>query len=115
MTEFPLAAFIEAEIRLLATEEGGRRSAIGSGYRCNCWIGHVDENGRRTHNDATFYLLDAEKLVPGATGRARVLPHNPDYWTQLEVGSRFELCEGSRVVGKAVIAELFPSRSNRDA
>jgi translation elongation factor EF-Tu-like GTPase len=109
MTVLPLAAFIEADVRLLTPEQGGRRSGIWSGYRCNCWIGHVGEDGERTYNDATFYLLGVDELPPGASAHARVQPHNPDEWSGLDVGARFELCEGPRVIGDAVIVKLLPA------
>ena len=107
MSPFPLAAYIEAEVELLPPERGGRRSPIWSGYRCNCWIGST-EGGERTYNDATFFLVDGERLEPGARGRARVQPHFPDEWSELIQGSTFELCEGRRIVGVATITGLFP-------
>jgi hypothetical protein len=109
MTALPLGAYIEAEVHLASPEDGGRRSGIWSGYRCNCWIGRVDEDGGRAYNDATFYLVGAEEMAPGTTARARVLPHDPDSWSRLEVGGRFELCEGARVVGDAVVVTMFPT------
>jgi hypothetical protein len=109
MTAIPLTAFIEVDVRLLTPGQGGRRSGIWSGYRCNCWIGHVGEDGERSYNDATFYLLDVAALTPGAAARARVQPHDPDEWADVGVGTTFELCEGPRVVGEAVIMDLFPT------
>lgn len=108
MTTLPLAAFIDAEVRLLPSAEGGRQSPIASGYRCNCWVGHVQE-GQRVYNDATFYLLESDELKPGETGRVRVQPHHPDDWSHLTVGFQFELCEGPRVIGVATVIELFPA------
>lgn len=109
MTSLPLQAFIEADIHLLTPQAGGRGSPIASGYRCTCWIGHVDQGGKRTFNDASLYLVDVERLAPGATARAQVRPHSPEYWSDLAVGTRFELCEGTRVIGEAVVVALFPS------
>jgi translation elongation factor EF-Tu-like GTPase len=109
VTGLPLAAFIEADIDLLPPEQGGRQSGIWTGYRCNFWIGHVDVKGERTYNDATVYLLEADALPPGATGRARIQPHHPDEWSDVVVGATFELCEGLRVIGYAHVASLFPA------
>lgn len=109
MTSPPLAAFIVADVHLLRPEEGGRRSGIANGYRCNCWVGHVVD-GKRTYNDATFYVLKTGGIEPGSTAQVRVRPHYPNDWTHLTVGSGFELCEGPRVVGHARITELFPSQ-----
>ncbi len=108
MTALPLPAYIEAEVELLLSDRGGRRSPIASGYRCNCWIGKV-QDGQRTYNDATFFLLDAVRLEPGSRGRARVQPHFPDEWSELAEGSTFDLCEGRRVIGIATITGLFPA------
>jgi translation elongation factor EF-Tu-like GTPase len=107
MTGRRFAAFIEAEVHLLTPDEGGRRSPIASGYRCNCWVGHIND-GHRVYNDATIHLLGRDKLTPGATARARVEPHFPDDWSHLAVGSSFELCEGPRVIGVATVTGLFP-------
>lgn len=109
MTKLRLAAFIEAEVHLLAPDQGGRRSPISSGYRCNCWVGCTADDGLRAYNDATFHLIGSDRLAPGETARARVEPHFPDDWSHMEVGSRFELCEGSRVIGVATVTGLYPS------
>ena len=115
MNSHPLSAFIVATVRLLPTAEGGRRAPIVSGYRCNCRIDHTDVDGR-TYHDATLYLIDTESLAPGDTARARVRPHDPDAWSTLTEGSRFELCEGPRTVGVAIVIDLFadttPTRSD---
>ena len=108
MTELPLEAFIVADVHLLTTAEGGRRSGIASGYRCTCFIGHI-QDGKPTYNDAAFYFSDQTILHPGGTARARVRPLIPDSWSHLAVGDRFELSEGPRVIGRAVIVELFPA------
>lgn len=102
---FPPGASIEATVRLLKPEEGGRRSAIVSGYRCNCWIGTVVD-GERVYNDATFYLA-RDLLEPGAEGISWVRPHHPEFWVSLRPRSRFDLCEGPRVIGKAVVVRVL--------
>lgn len=104
----PAEAFIEVDVAVVGTADGGRQSGIWSGYRPSCWIGHVEE-GRRTYNDATFYVLDADVIQPGDTGRACVRPHFPEFWTHLAVGDRIEICEGPRVVAHAVIIRLRPN------
>lgn len=108
MTIASRAAFIEADVELLASDQGGRRSPIASGYRCNCWLGKVD-HGQRVYNDATFHIMDEERLEPGAVGRVRVQPHDPDAWSGLAPGSTFEMCEGPRLIGTATVRGLFPA------
>lgn len=107
MTELPLSAYIEADVELLPTEGGGRRSPIASGYRCNCWIGGLDATGN-TYNDATIFLVTGQ-LQPGTRGRVRVQPHSPDEWSAIHEGSRFDLCEGRKVVGTALVTKMFPA------
>jgi translation elongation factor EF-Tu-like GTPase len=107
MRPAPLSAYIVAEVNLLSPNDGGRRSPIVSGYRCNCWIGK-ELDGKRTYNDATFFILSTDRIEPGDRGYARVEPHFPDEWSQVEEGSFFELCEGQRAIGTARVTGLFP-------
>jgi translation elongation factor EF-Tu-like GTPase len=108
MSQIPVGAFIEADVQLLSRDLGGRRFPIASGYRCNCWIGNV-EDGRSTDNDATFWLIGVERLRPGSRARVRVQPHFPQAWTHLAIGSTFELREGRRTVGIATVVSILPS------
>jgi hypothetical protein len=105
----PLSAYLRAELILRPTEGGGRRRPISSGYRCNCWIGHHTDDGDRSYNDAVIYLDSADQLHPGEQGVVAIQPAFPDLWNEIGVGSRIEVCEGSRVVGEATVIELFPS------
>lgn len=67
------------------------------------------EDGERTYNDATIYLVNEDRLAPGSRGVVRVRPHFPDKWADLVPGSVVELCEGYRIVGLATVTNLFPS------
>lgn len=91
-----------ADLRLLRTEDGGRRGPIVSGYRCGCLIGNL-HHGQPMQNDAMFELLDAAQVAPGGAARARVTPFFPEFWTRLRPGDAFSLCEGKRVVGAATV------------
>jgi translation elongation factor EF-Tu-like GTPase len=105
-------AYIEALIELLPSEKGGRKTPIMSGYRCNCWLGRM-EDGRRTYNDATFVIVDSERIEPGGRGVARVHPHLPRDWSDLGPGSTFELCEGPRTIGTATVSKSLPRPPHR--
>jgi hypothetical protein len=83
-------------------DQGGRRSAISSGYRATCWIG-LEVAGKRTYNDATVYLLDQDRLGPGERGRVRLRPHSPAYWSHVDSGTYFELVEGPRLIGLGTV------------
>jgi hypothetical protein len=113
MSSLPLSAFIEADICLLTPEEGGRRTGIASGYRCNCRLWRAGEHESSYHDATVFILdvpiLDVPEILPGSSARARLQPHYPDEWADLAVGSDFELCEGPRVIGRATVTELFPT------
>jgi translation elongation factor EF-Tu-like GTPase len=102
VTEPRNSAFLEADVTLLTPGDGGRQSAICSGYRPSFRLDHVDDEIHGTH-DATIWLYGTEVLSPGSTARARVYPHIADSWSDVVAGSRFELREGARVVGRAIV------------
>lgn len=99
-----LSAFIRAQVTLLSPEAGGRRTAIASGYRCNC---RLPDHGEGIFFDATFRICDVDRLNPGETVMSQVEPHHPDDWISVEVGTVIEMCEGPRLIGRAVVTELF--------
>lgn len=102
------SAFIEARVTLVPTEAGGRRAGIADGYRCNCRIpGHSEGE----FFDATFHIQGTAVLGPGATGELRIQPHHPDDWRSVEVGSVIEMCEGPRLIGRAIVTSLFGDSS----
>jgi hypothetical protein len=107
--DLPFAAFIRARLRMLPSAEGGRRRPISSGYHPNCWIGRTTADGEREYNDAVIYLESADEISPGEDAVVRIQPVFPDYWTEVDVGSEIEVCEGSRVVGLADVVDLYPA------
>ena len=88
-----------AKLRLLPVEEGGRKTAIRSGYRSL-----IRFHGSDT--DFGFQLdLDAGELAPGDSGYGEL-----SFWAAVELPSikdidEFEIREGSRVVGYGESAE----------
>lgn len=96
--------FICARVTLLHPKAGGRSTAIESGYRCNCRLPDGEE---RTFFDATFRICDVELLNPGETAMSQVEPHHPDDWHSIEVGTVIDMCEGPRLIGRAVVTDLF--------
>ena len=95
--------YIEARLTLHRSADGGRRTGIAPGYRAHWWVYHLD--GECTHNDGPVDLVDVEHLAPGETGRVRILPIAPEFWQDLEVGSKLEMWEGG-VVGIATVTSL---------
>ena len=98
--------YIEAELTLRATEDGGRKTAIGTGYRPNWWLPGESE---RVNAGGTVELVDADELVPGATGTIRIYPFVPEVWERIEVGARLEVNEGPRPVGRATVTRVVPA------
>lgn len=106
MADPPHAAFVRAELRLIVSSSGGRRSPIATGYKCNCrWPGL----GESEYHDAIIYLESVDLLAPGAAALIRLQPVFPDGWGNVKPGVDVEVCEGRRVVGTARVLELFPT------
>lgn len=104
MTEPTTSAFIRARVTLVSTEAGGRRAGIATGYRCNC---RVPGDSEDSYFDATFNIDGVDVLEPGDTGDSRIQPHHPDDWVGVEIGTVIDMCEGPRLIGRAVVTALF--------
>ena len=92
----------------LATEDGGRRSPMFSGYRPNHDFGLAG-----MLNDAT-HEYDGGQLAPGETGKAFLTLHAPEYQKgRLYEGMDFTVQEGSRVVGRGKIVEVLDESLRR--
>lgn len=92
---------IRATLKLKSTEEGGRNSAILSGYRSL-----VRFEGSEL--DFGFELeleerLAGSGLLPGMSGEGWLSIWAGDILPVLRDGHRFELREGARVIGTGVV------------
>ncbi|WP_290051998.1 hypothetical protein [Amycolatopsis solani] len=97
---------IRARLRLLTTEQGGRRTPITSGYRSH-WAFPPDHHPDRHDGPVT---LDAVRtLAPGEEAMVRLHPLVPDLWPPLIPGLRLTMYEGARVVGFAEVVEVVPA------
>lgn len=97
---------IEAEIRYLTTEEGGRMNGVLSGYSGQFYYGGNNYNGMQRFPG----LPENELLELGKTVRAVVI-FTQDRWDeihskQITVGMPFEIREGLKVVGRGVVTKL---------
>lgn len=93
---------IEAEVTALATEDGGRKSPMLSGYRPN-----HDFGLEGMLNDAT-HQYEKGQLAPGETGKALLTLHVPEYQRgRLHEGMEFTVQEGSRIVGRGKIVKVL--------
>jgi hypothetical protein len=101
--------FLRVRLRLLTSDEGGRRGPIAGGYRASWNIGSRVQSDDWTISDAPLLLEDREDeewLAPGATADVRIHPLFPEFWTHVVPGDHIDMHEGSRVVGHGEVLEI---------
>ena len=91
----PRSAFT-AQVYLLSAKEGGRRTAIGTGYRPQFYLRTADVVG-----DMDFGQVGT--AVPGQTVEVKVALGRP---TPVEVGLGFAIREGGRTVGAGTVTAV---------
>jgi elongation factor Tu len=91
----PRSAFT-AQVYLLSAKEGGRRTAIGTGYRPQFYLRTADVVG-----DMDFGQVGT--AVPGQTVEVTVALGRP---TPVEVGLGFAIREGGRTVGAGTVTAV---------
>lgn len=92
----PADCHFVASARLLTGQNGGRKSAIHTGYRSQVFLDGVD-------CDATL-TIDGETLSPGALGIVFGVFTCPDQnCGKLSIGKAFLLREGARVIAYGTI------------
>ena len=97
---------IEAEIRYLTTEEGGRKNGVLSGYRGQF---HYDGNN---YDGFQFFpdQSEGEMVELGITVNALVrFPQS--HWNEVHskritAGMKFEIHEGAKVVGRGTVKRV---------
>ncbi len=106
----PSTQRIRVELRLLSPEEGGRSTAIFSGYRPNWWTGEMQE-GMRQYHIAEVALDGVERADPGDVFVAYLLPYLPPdegFWASLRNDASLEIYEGTKHVGRATVLDPLP-------
>lgn len=98
--------FLRVRLRLLTTDEGGRRGSIADGYRASWSIGTRAQSDDWTISDAPLLLEDREWLAPGEIAAVRIHPLFPEFWTGVVPGDHIDMHEGSRVVGHGEVLEI---------
>jgi hypothetical protein len=96
---------------LLRTDEGGRQSAISSGYRSILDFGERTPAGETLWRGGEINLLDIDELAPGKESEVcvRIWSGTP---ANLAEGAAFRLSEGQRLVGVGeVLTEPTPWKS----
>ena len=94
--------YIEAELTMLSTQDGGRKAPIRSGYRPNWWLPSESE---RVNAGGTIELAHGEELAPGSTGTIRIYPFVPEAWENVGSGTQVDVNEGPDLVGRAVVTQ----------
>jgi elongation factor Tu len=93
----------EAEIEFLATEDGGRRTPFGTGYRPNHRFGD-----RVEINDALHTYHREGPVAPGESVAASLSLLSAERVSgELHVGMQFTVQEGGRIVGRGVITRIL--------
>src|SRR5260370_33627707 len=98
---------VAVRLRLLHTEEGGRRAPITSarfGYRPNWGLPGTDHP--REQSAAPLLCLGADQLHPRQTSRAVLMPLVIDAWQRLEAGQQIQAYEGPPRVRQADVPTL---------
>lgn len=94
---------IEADIRFLSTDDGGRAHPVRSGYRPSHDFG-VDG----MLNDAYHEYVDVDSVAPGSTARAKLWLLAPEYQAgRLAPGFKFTVQEGAHVVAHGVVVRVL--------
>jgi hypothetical protein len=92
---------LEADIYYLTEQEGGRKTAVGNGYR-----GQFYYNGKDW--DAPQQFLDKEICNLGDTVKVYLQTLSPDFHVgQFVVGQKFEIREGAKTIGKGKITKIL--------
>lgn len=95
--------YLEAEVTMRQTEDGGRTHPIQTGYRPN-W--RLPGEAGDIWAGGSVELIGATEVAPGQTTAIRIYPFVPAVWESVEVGSRLEMCEGPVLVGKATVTRI---------
>ncbi|HET9449632.1 MAG TPA: hypothetical protein VFO83_02055 [Aggregicoccus sp.] len=106
MSGYSPRLLILARLRLLTTEEGGRKGPIASDYRPDWNIGNRHE-GRLELNGGRVFLEDREWLHPGEESVVRVEPLVSDRWMHVTPGMQMAMHEGSHICGVATVLETI--------
>jgi len=92
---------IEAEIYYLTEKEGGRKTAVGNGYR-----GQFFYDGKDW--DAPQQFIDKEICNPGEKVKVYLQTFSTDFHVgKFFIGQEFETREGGKTVGKGKITKIL--------
>jgi hypothetical protein len=90
------------QLRLMRTDEGGRKFPISTGYRATWDNGDRLADGATHFHDAPIVALSVNPLPLGGEAEAEIQPLAPDLWPDLAPGAELHAYEGPRRVATAV-------------
>jgi translation elongation factor EF-Tu-like GTPase len=104
MPEIP-SCRITAMLHLLPTSEGGRKSAIKARiYRPQF---HIGTKSASCQVDG----IDRDRLYPGHDGNVTMTVLHPErFGSDFKPGVKFDIWEGTRIVGSGVIKDVITMR-----
>lgn len=96
---------IEAEIRFLTTEEGGRQGYVASGYGSQFYYDGEDHG-------AFHEYPDVDRVFPGETARVHLTFLHPEYHIgRVYPGKEFQIRDGIRVVASGRVTKILSLES----
>lgn len=101
---------LEADVDLLATERGGRRGPVLSGYRPALWFGDTGPTGEPELHSAILRLAESHELAPGERARVLITPLAYESWPRVKPGTPFDIYDAGRAVGTGSLRTI-PSRA----
>jgi hypothetical protein len=117
MEERPELDCIEATLQLLTTDQGGRRSAITTGYRGGLlvfpeWYDTWNDAGEHRCLGALLHLCELSELQPGESATVRLYPWAEGALELADVspGAPFRLHEGHRLVAIGTVLRTLRER-----
>jgi len=91
---------VQAIVRMLATDEGGRRTSCSTGYRPTIRFGAV-------YTESSFTVAGDRLVMPGDECHVEISFVNPSYVRRwLVAGQEFDVTEASRKVGHGRILSV---------
>ena len=97
---------LEAEVKFLTTEEGGREHFVRSGYRPKfCY--------RSENYDAVQEFVGKDKVYPGQTAVVRFqFLHPESLVNRIDVGDDFKILESNRTVATGRVTRILRLAEN---
>ena len=95
-----------AKLEYISTENGGRKSHMKSGYRPQIKFDFTED---QTSGKQIF--IDKDIVLPGEVVVAEIILLSPYlYYDQLEVGMKYEIKEGAKIVGYGEIIKILNNK-----